>query len=356
MGKVLHVILKKEDRRILESWTSKGKTEKRLAERARIILLSEEYKSRTHIASYIGITPYVVTRWRKRFIELGISGLFDKQRSGKPPVYGKETERRILSVLDESPPKGFSRWNGQLIANRLGTVSTDYVWRVMRKYGIELERRHSWCISTDPEFTQKAADIIGLYLSPPEGAFVLCVDEKPCIQALERAQGYLRMPNGKTLTGFAHEYKRHGTTTLFAALDVMTGTVAAMHAKRKRRREFLDFMNDVLNDVPNTKEVHVILDNLKTHKPKIDRWLSRHKNVRFHYSPTHASWMNMVEIWFSILQTQSLRGARFTSVQQLRNHIDTFIEAYTNNAHPFEWRKLKVKNKEFETKYSDLCN
>ena len=185
---------------------------------------------------------------------------------------------------------------------------------------------------------------------------MLCVDEKPCIQALERAQGYLRMPNGKTLTGFAHEYKRHGTTTLFAALDVMTGTVAAMHAKRKRRREFLDFMNDVLNDVPNTKEVHVILDNLKTHKPKIDRWLSRHKNVRFHYSPTHASWMNMVEIWFSILQTQSLRGASFTSVQQLRNHIDTFIEAYNNNAHPFEWRKVKVKNKEFESKYSNLCN
>ena len=120
MGKALHVILKKEDRRILESWTSKGKTEKRLAERARIILLSAEYKSRSHIASYVGVTPYVVTRWRKRFIELGISGLFDKQRSGKPPVYGKETERRILSVLDESPPKGFSRWNGQLIANHLG--------------------------------------------------------------------------------------------------------------------------------------------------------------------------------------------------------------------------------------------
>jgi transposase len=153
---------------------------------------------------------------------------------------------------------------------------------------------------------------VGLYLNPPEHALVLSVDEKPHIQALERAQGWLKLPNGKALTGFQHDYKRHGTTTLFAALEVATGLVKGDHYKRRRRMEFLDFMNGIVAEHPG-REIHVILDNLNTHKPKRDRWLARHKNVHFHFTPTHASWMNQVEIWFSILQSQSLTGASFTS-------------------------------------------
>jgi hypothetical protein len=164
------------------------------------------------------------------------------------------------------------------------------VWRVLREHEISLERRRSWCISTDPAFAQKAAVIVALYLQPPENAVVLSVDEKPHIQALERAQGWLKLPNGKALTGFNHEYKRHGTTTLFAALDVVTGLVKAGHYRRRRRVEFLHFMNRVVVDHLG-REIHVILDNLNTHKPKHDCWLARHKNIHFHFTPTHASWL-----------------------------------------------------------------
>jgi len=155
-----------------------------------------------------------------------------------------------LKALDEPPPAGYSRWNGRLLAEHLGNVSQHQVWRVMRKHDLHLERRQSWCLSTDPEFNRKAADVVGLYLNPPENALVLCVDEKPCIQALERAQGWIRLPNGRALTGFAHEYKRHGTTTLFAALNVATGLVHAGDNRRRRRREFLDFMNDLISKYP----------------------------------------------------------------------------------------------------------
>jgi hypothetical protein len=186
-------------------------------------------------------------------------------------------------------------------------------------------RRKSWCESDDPEFVArfvarfvaKAADVVGLYMAPPENAIVICVDEKPAIQALERAQGYLKLPNGRALTGHGHDYKRNGTSTLFAAFEVATGKVTAAHKSRRRRTEFLDFMNDVVAAHPDTA-IHVVLDNLNTHKPKNDRkndrWLKHHPNVRFHFTPTRASWLNQVEIWFSILQAKSLRGASFTSV------------------------------------------
>jgi len=351
----IKITMSEEQRVTLENWTRKGKTERRLSERARIILLSASGEGRAVIAKNLDITPRVVTKWRKRFVAHGTDGLFDLPRSGKPSKYNEQTERRVLSVLDNQPPSGYARWNGPLVAAELGDVTEHQVWRVMRKNGISLERRHSWCISTDPEFSIKAADIIGLYLSPPEGALVICVDEKPCIQALERVQGYLRLPSGRAVTGFSHEYKRHGTTTLFTALDVLKGQIKAAHMKRRRRREFLDFMNEVIRDVPPDQDVHVILDNLRTHKPKNDQWLVRHKNIHFHYTPTHASWLNQVEIWFSILQAKSLRGASFTSIPQLREHIDAFIDTYNENAQPFEWRKVNVKNVKPENKFSNLC-
>ncbi len=355
MATPIKVTLSEEQKEVLEGWIRRGKTEKRLADRAKMVLSSAAGEARDTIAKRIGVTPAVVSKWRKRFLEDGLEGLCDLSRPGKPARYDETTEERILAVLDKDPPAGFGRWNGPLVAKELGDVNVHQVWRVLRNKGISLERRHSWCVSTDPEFAPKAADIVGLYLSPPEGALVISVDEKPYIQALERAQGYLRLPNGKALTGFAHEYKRHGTTTLFAALDVMKGGVTVMHAKRRRRRQFLDFMNQLVRDVPPDQEMHVILDNLSTHKPKHDKWLTRHKNVHFHYTPTHASWLNQVEIWFSILQINSLRGGNFVSVRQLRQHIDAFIKAYNQEAHPFEWHKVNVKNKKLENKYSNLC-
>ena len=355
MATPIRIVLDREQKTILEEWTRKGKTQRRYADRARIILRSFAGESRDSIAGSMGITPAIVSKWRKRFVEKGIDGLSDRIRAGKPPKYDEKVRTRILEVLDREPPAGYSRWNGPLVAAHLGDVNVHQVWRVLREKGISLERRRSWSISTDPEFTAKAADIVGLYLSPPEGALVISVDEKPCIQALERAQGYLRLPNGKAITGFSHEYKRHGTTTLFAALDVMRGEVTVKHTKRRRRREFLDFMNEVIRDVSPDREIHVILDNLRTHKPKHDLWRARHKNVMFHYTPTHASWLNQIEIWFSILQTQSLRGASFTSVRQLRQHIDAFTIKNNENAQPFEWHKVNVKNKKLENKYSNLC-
>ena len=208
------------------------------------------------------------------------------------------------------------------------------------------------CVSTDPEFAAKAADIVGLYLDPPENAVVVCVDEKPSIQALERAQGYVRLPRGAALSGFSHRYQRHGTTTLFAALEVATGHIQAGHAKRRRRREFLDFMNDVVAAYPAGQALHVILDNLNTHKPKRDRWLARHPNVHFHFTPTNACWLNLIEIWFSILSRRALHGASFTSPRQLRNAI----AAYNAKAHPFEWKKQRVYQGRLHDTYAELCN
>jgi hypothetical protein len=269
-------------------------------------------------------------------------------------VYGAAAERRVLAQLDEPPPSGHATWNGSLLADALGDVSSHYVWRVLRKHRISLQRRRSWCVSTDPEFASKAADVVGLYLAPPENAVVLCVDEKPHIQALERAQGYLKLPDGRALTGFSHEYKRHGTTTLFAALEVATGRVMAGHHQRRRRVEFLDFMNEVIANYPG-RQIHVIMDNLSTHKPKRDGWLARHKNVQFHYTPTHASWLNQVEVWFSILSRHALRSASFNSVRQLRRAIDQFIAAYNTNAAPFEWTKSEVHQKSFSHTVAELC-
>ena len=282
-----------------------------------------------------------------------MAGLADAPRTGKPRVYDETTERRILAQLDQPPPDGYTTWTGRLVANALGDVPALQVWRVLQKHGIHLQRRRSWCVSTDPQFAQKAADIVGLYLDPPENAVVISVDEKPAIQALERAQGWLRLPNGQAVRGQNHEYKRHGTTTLFAALEVHTGIVAVGHYRRRRRREFLDFMNRVVAQHPET-ELHVILDNLNTHKPKHDRWLARHPLVYFHYTPTHASWLNQVEVWFSVLTRAVLRGLSATNPRQVRRAIDRFTNASNEHPVPFEWTKSVVHPGGLKQRYADL--
>jgi transposase len=344
-----------EERQNLEQITRTRTAPYRAVQRARLILLAAEGMENKAIAREVGLSRSMVVKWRQRFAESRLEGLGDKPRSGKRPRYDRDTERRILALLDTDPPAGYANWTGTLVARQLEDVSPHYVWRVLRRHGIHLQRRRSWCVSTDPEFTQKAADIVGLYLDPPKNAVVISVDEKPAIQALERAQGWLRLPSGEALRGFNHEYKRHGTTTLFAALEVATGMVKVGHYHRRRRREFLDFMNQVVAQYPE-KELHVILDNLNTHKPKHDRWLAKHPTVHFHYTPTHASWINQVECWFSILWRQALRGLSVTSFRKLRQAIDAFIEVYSQNAHPFEWTKHAVYPGNLKHTYSQLCN
>jgi transposase len=349
------VTLTPEEQAHLQAVARRPTSAKRDAFRAGLILRVAAGGTNEAIAAALKTRPATVSKWRGRFLGHRLDGLRDAVRSGKPARYGGQTERRILAQLDHPVPPGFARWNGSLLAKALPDISADQIWRVLRKHGISLQRRRSWCVSTDPCFAQKAADIVGLYLHPPENALVLAVDEKPHIQALERAQGWLKLPNGKALTGFSHDYQRHGTTTLFAALEVATGLVKGGHYRRRRRVEFLDFMNRLLAQHPE-QEIHVILDNLNTHKPKCDRWLARHSQVHLHFTPTHASWMNQVEIWFSILQRHSLAGSSFTSPQQLRNHIDDFIAAYNQSAHPFEWSKQTVFQKRPKMSYSNLCN
>ena len=312
------------------------------------MLLAAEGRSTRSIARELRTMPRTVSTWRGRFARDGLPGLADKPRPGPVPKYGDESGRRILALLDQPPPRGYARWTGPLIARALVDVHAQQVWRFLRAHKIDLAGRKSWCESNDPEFVAKAADIVGLYMAPPENAIVLCVDEKPSIQALERAQGYLKLPGGRTLTGRGHDYTRNGTSTLFAALEVATGKVTAVHKKRRRRIEFLEFMNAIVAAHPSDTAIHVVLDNLNTHKPRNDCWLKRHPNVRFHFTPTRASWLNQVEIWFSILQGQSLRAASFGSVTHLRKHIDAFLDAYNQSAIPFAWTKTEVHQRRFK--------
>src|SRR5215467_4552744 len=332
--------LTRKERAELEARLRAGTTEQRQLLRIRIVLEAAEGWGTRDIARELDTTPTTVSLWRGRFARERLAGLEDQPRSGAPCIYDAETDQRIRAVLDQPPPKGFARWNGPLIAQALGDVNVQYVWRSLRKQKIDLGGRKSWCESNDPQFAAKAADVVGLYLAPPANAVVLCVDEKPSIQALQRAQGYLKLPNGRTLTGHSHDYKRNGTTTLFAAFEVASGKVKGSHKKRRRRKEFLAFMNEVVADYP-AREIEVILDNLNTHK-KNDAWLKRHPKVTFHYTPTRASWLNQVEGWFSVLQGQSLAGASFSSVEQLKQHINAFIETYNETAEPFVWTKSKV--------------
>lgn len=355
MGRVATPVqLTGDERDSLETLVRKTTTEQRMAQRARMVLEAAAGKTTKEVAALLRVRPATVSRWRTRFAQQRLPGLADAPRPGKPRVYDATTERRILAKLDEPPPDGYTTWTGGLVAKALGDVSPDQVWRVLRKYDIHLQRRHSWCLSTDPQFTQKAADIVGMYLDPPENAVVISVDEKPSIQALERAQGWLRLPNGAAVRGRTHEYKRHGTTTLFAALEVHTGLVHIGHYRRKRRREFLDFMNPLVAQYPD-KELHVVLDNFITHKPKHDRWLKQHPRVHFHYTPTHASWLNQVEVWFSILTGAVLKHLSATDPKQVCAAIDRFTAARNQHPVPFEWTKKVVHQGKLHSSYADLC-
>ena len=328
--------------------------EVRMAQRARIVLACLQGRRNDEIAREMGLRPNTVGQWRQRFAAGGMAGLRDQPRPGKPAKYGVELRDRILAQLEAPPPPGMASWDGGSLALAL-SVSDHAVWRVLRKQGIQLQRHRSWCVSTDPEFAAKAADVIGLYLNPPENALVLSVDEKPSIQALERARGYVHTSSGKIVQGMKSTYKRNGTVNLFAALEVATGVIRGKTTQTKKRADFQAFMDDVVADQPAGRQIHVILDNLNTHK-KNDAWLAAHPNVTFHFTPTSASWLNQVEIWFGIFQRKTLNNASFASVEQLVKAIHAFTTAYNENAAPFVWRKREVRGAQLRNTIVNLRN
>ena len=344
-----------QDRKELERLIKSRTDEIRMIERAKIIMSCLEGKRNDEVAAELHIRPGTVAIWRKRFAANGIKGLRDKQRPGKPPRQpATELRNQLLMQLEQTPPIGQASWDGASLAQTLG-VSDDTVWRLLRKEGIQLQRHRSWCVSTDPEFAMKSADIIGLYLNPPQNALVISVDEKPSIQAIERPSGYVYTGSGKIVRGLKSTYKRHGTLNLFAALDVATGVIQSKTTVTKKRPDFQEFLDEVVAEVPIDREVHIILDNYCTHK-KNDEWLAAHPNVNFHFTPTSASWLNQVEIWFGILSRKALRGASFNNVEQLTQAIKDFVAAYNKNANPFVWRKREVKGSQLRNTIVNLCN
>ena len=335
------------------SWSgSPAAAPHRCVERAKIVLACLSGEPQARIAARLGTRPNTVSKWRIRFAKQGIAGLADAPRSGKPKTYGPDLRTKLLAVIETPPPKGQARWDGLALAKAVGAKKST-VYALLQKDGIHLQRSRSWCVSTDPQFAAKAADIVGLYLAPPQRALVLSVDEKPSIQALSRATGYVRTSSGKIARGLKSTYRRNGTLNLFAALDVATGKVRNKTTATKTRADFQAFMDEVVADMPADREIHVILDNYCTHK-KNDAWLKAHPNVAFHFTPTSASWLNQVEVWFGILTRKALKGASFDSKEALAKAIQDFCEAWHENAHPFIWRKREVKGAQLRNTIHNL--
>ena len=327
--------------------------ESRMADRARIVLACLEGKEIQQVAREFKISIPSVSKWRQRFSLWGIRGLRDGPRSGKPVKYDTAFRNRVLALLEKTPPHGMSHWDGPAVAEELG-ASVHAVWRVLRREGIYLQRRRSWCVSTDKEFAPKAADIVGLYLNPPLNAVVLSVDEKPSIQAIERISGYVETDSGKVVRALKSTYQRHGTLNLFAALEVATGQVHTKFTESKKREDFRGFLEGVLAGLPQDREIHVILDNYSPHK-RNDDWLAQFDGrVQFHFTPTSASWLNQIEIVFSLLQRKTLNGGSFKSKDQLREAIEAFIRRHNERAKPFRWRKREVKGSQLQNTIINL--
>ena len=324
-------------------------------ERARIILACLEGKQIQQVARELGVSIPTVAKWRRRFALWGLRGLRDQLRPGKPAKYDVTFGNRVLALLEQPPPPGMSHWDGPSVAEKLGS-SVYAVWRVLRREGIYLQRLRSWCVSTDKEFAPKAAEVVGLYLNPPVNAVILSVDEKPSLQAIERSSGYVETDSGAVVRALKSTCKRHGTLNLFAALEVGTGQVHTKFTDYKKREDFLGFLEGILADQPQDKEIHVILDNYSTHK-RNDDWLAKFEGrVQFHFTPTSASWLNQIEIVFSLLQRKTLRGASFKTKDQLREAIEAFIQKHNERAKPFRWRKREVKGSQLRNTVINLCN
>ena len=352
--KAPRIRIPKEDKAILLKRASSRTLPKQTVDRAKMILDSEAGKPVRLISQELSTYPNKIIYWRQRYVEKGLEGLNDNPRSGRPALYGEAFRNSVLELLKRPPPKGLAIWDAPEMAKELN-APVDSIWKVLRKEGINLQRRRSWCISTDKDFASKAADIVGLYLDPPLNAMVLCVDEKPSIQALERKTGFIKTNSGKVVRAYKSTYKRHGTLNLFAALEVSTGKIQGKVTKEKKRKDFQKFMDEIVAEYSPDQELHVILDNYCTHK-KNEEWLAINKNVHFHFTPTSASWLNQVEIWFGIFSRKALRGASFTSPQELRQRIEDFIERYNPDSKPFKWRKREVRGAQIKDTIENLSD
>jgi transposase len=330
------LVLRAGDRERLALLTRSSSVRAGLAQRARIVLLAAEGLSNTAIAERVGVSRPTVIGWRSRYGQRGVKGLFDEPRSGRPR---RIDHRAIVAATLAAPPKklGVTHWSSRLLADRLG-IGNATVARAWRDYGIQPWRTETFKFSTDPELVAKVTDVVGLYLAPPENAIVLCVDEKSQIQALDRTQPTLPMQPG-LLERRTHDYVRHGTTTLFAALEIATGTVTAACKPRHRHQEFLTFLKQVARAYPE-RELHLIMDNYAAHKRvEVRAWLAAHPRVQVHFTPTSGSWLNLVEVWFGIIERQAIHRGSFGSVPELNAKIRAFVNGWNDRCHPFVWTK-----------------
>lgn len=330
------LVLSSEDRVTLESWTRSSTVSAGHVERARIVLAVADGAGTSGAARQIGVSRPTVIKWRDRFAALGIDGLADEPRSGRPKTVD---DAAILAATLEPPPESLAvtHWSSRLLGRHLG-VGDATVARAWRRYGVKPWRRETFKFSTDPELEAKVRDVIGLYLKPPAKAIVLCVDEKSQIQALNRTQPILPLRPGLPEKA-THDYQRNGTATLFAALEIATGKVTDRCYERHGKAEFLDFLKTVARAYPRRK-LHVVCDNYHTHKhDDINAWLVKNPRVTLHFTPTSGSWLNLVEVFFSIITRQAIRRGSFDSVKELMAAIAAFIDGWNQRCHPFTWTK-----------------
>src|SRR5438874_11402150 len=326
------------ERESLERWARRPKTGQALAQRARIVLACASGKTNMVVAEKIRVSKQCVGKWRSRFVSKRLDGLLDEPRPGAPRLISDAKVERAVTLTLESTPTEATHWSSRLMAKRSG-LSRSTVQRIWRAFALQPHRSETFKLSTDPLFIDKVRDIVGLYMDPPDRALVLCVDEKSQIQALNRTQPLLPMRPGQ-VERRTHDYARHGTTSLFAALNVKTGTVLGEFHHRHRAREFRTFLDTLEAAVPASLVVHLLLDNYGTHKtPLIHRWLVRHPRYHVHFTPTGASWINLVERWFATLTDKQLRRGVHRSTRELETAIGRYIEVTNERPRPFVWTK-----------------
>lgn len=330
------VVLPAEDREQLSAVARSRSMPHGLVMRARIVLMAADGLPNNLIARRLGFSNQSVCLWRKRYLEHGVQGLNDELKPGRPRTISDEKVALLVRRTLDTKPKDGTHWTVRSIAQET-RISPTTVHRIWEAFGLQPHRQKHFKISTDPFFVEKVRDIVGLYVSPPENAIILGVDEKSQIQALERTQPMLPMGLGY-VEGVTHDYERHGTTTLFAALNIATGEVLTQCKSKHRHQEYLQFLKHVEENVPKKLDVHVIVDNYATHKhPKVKRWLAAHPRWHVHYTPTYASWLNQVEIWFNIITQKAIRRGSFTSVKELVANIGNYVTHYNRHPKPFMW-------------------
>jgi transposase len=332
------VVLNDEEREVLERWARRPTSAQALALRCRIVLAAADGERSIDIAERLGCTRSTVGRWRGRFAERGLDGLHDEPRPGKPrQIADEDIERAIVKTLEEQPANA-THWSTRSMAAATG-MSQSAISRIWRAFGLKPHRTEHFKLSPDPQFIDKVRDIVGLYLNPPEAAVVLCVDEKSQVQALDRSSPVLPLMPGVP-ERHTHDYVRHGTTNLYAALDVASGKAIAEMTPRHRAEEFRRFLNLVESSVPAHLDVHVVLDNSSTHKtPSIQRWLKRHPRFTLHFTPTYGSWLNLVERWFAELTAKWLKRSAHRSVRDLVASIRTWVANWNDEPRPYVWHK-----------------